>query len=45
VCELVPSFVIPSVDVFPSAKIKYFEECVVREYIDARIEAYSLESW
>jgi len=44
VCELVPSFVIPSVGVFPSVKIEYFEECVVRDYIDARIDAYSLES-
>jgi len=36
---------IPSADVFPSAKIENFEECVVREYVDARIGAYSLEYW
>jgi hypothetical protein len=43
VCELVPSFVIPSV-VLMKVKIEYFEEYVVREYADARIDAYWLES-
>lgn len=49
VCKLVPSYVIPSGFVFVvfkflSVKIEYFKECVVREYADARIAAYWLES-
>jgi hypothetical protein len=46
VCELVPAFVIPSevlLVAVESTDIEYFEECVIREYIDVRIVASFLE--
>ena len=39
----VPSFVVPRGVVFQSVPIEYFDECVVMEYADARIDAYWLE--
>jgi hypothetical protein len=44
VCELVPAFVIPSAGAVESTEVEHFEECVVREYIDTRIVACSLEN-
>ena len=43
VCELVPAFVIPSEDAVQSTEVEYFEEDVVREYIDAWVVACSLK--
>jgi hypothetical protein len=39
VCELEPAVVIPSEDIVQSTEVEYFEEHIVREYIDARIVA------
>ena len=41
--ELVPAFEIPSEDAVESTEVEYFEEYVIREYIDARFVACSLE--
>ena len=43
VCELVPALVIPCEDAVESTEVEYFEECVVRKYIDARIVTCPLE--
>ena len=39
VCELEPALVIPSEHIVQSTEVEYFEEYVVREYIDTRIVA------
>jgi hypothetical protein len=45
VYELVPAFVIPSEVIVQSTEDEYLEEYVVRENVDTREGACSLENW
>jgi hypothetical protein len=41
--ELVPSFMIPRVDIVPTTKVEYLEEHIISEKVDARFGSYSLD--